>query len=204
MRNLLIILSFLIITGCSKAPPLPPLAENAKIVAFGDELTAAPHLAVEETYPALLAKQLKHPVINAGVSGETLAQAVKRFPQILDAEKPALVIICHGGYTVDPTNEAANTQTLEYFRQMLGLARAKKISVVLIGIPEKQPPHFAPADFYKRLARAFEIPYHGAILSKILPYIEMMDTEHHLPNPKGYQMFTDGLVDLLKETKAIP
>ncbi len=204
MHNLLIILSFLIISGCSKAPPLPPLAENAKIVAFGDELTAAPHLAVEQTYPALLAKQLKRQVINAGVSGETLAQAVKRFPQMLETEKPALVIICHGGYTIDPTNEATNTQTLEYFRQMLGFARAKKVSVVLIGIPEKQPPHFAPADFYKRLARAFEIPYHGAILSKILPNVQMMDTEHHLPNLKGYQLVTEGIIEILKESKAIP
>jgi acyl-CoA thioesterase I len=204
MRNLLMILSFLIITGCSKTPSLPILAEDAKIVAFGDELTAAPHLTTEQTYPALLAKQLKRSVINAGVTGETLAQAVKRFPQMLETEKPALVIICHGGYAIDPTNEAANTQTLEYFRQMLGLARAKKISVVLIGIPEKQPPYFAPADFYKRLARAFEIPYHGAILSKVLPNIQMMDTEHHLPNPQGYQLVTDGVIEILKESKAIP
>ncbi len=204
MRNLLMILSFLIITGCSKTPSLPMLTEDAKIVAFGDELTAAPHLMAEQTYPALLAKQLKRSVINAGVTGETLAQAVKRFPQMLETEKPALVIICHGGYAIDPINEAANTQTLEYFRQMLGLARAKKISVVLIGIPEKQPPHFAPADFYKRLARAFEIPYHGAILSKILPELQMMDAEQHLPNPQGYQLLTDGIIEILKESKAIP
>lgn len=204
MRNLLIILSFLMVMGCSKTPSLPPLAENAKIVAFGDELTAAPHLPVEQTYPALLAKQLNRPVINAGVSGETLAQAVKRLPEVLNAEKPALLIICHGGYTLEQHNEASNIQTLEHFRQMLGLATAKKVSVILIGIPEKQPPHFAPADFYKRLARAFEIPYHGAILSKILPDSQLMDTNHHLPNAKGYQMLTAGIIELLKEAKAIP
>jgi len=204
MHNLLIVLFFFVITGCQKAPPVPPLAENAKIVAFGDELTSAPHLASEQTYPALLAKQLKHPVVNAGVVGETLAQAVKRFPQILEAEKPALVIICHGGYSIDPNNDATMVQTLEGFRQMLGIANAKKVSVVLIGIPEKQPPHFAPADFYKRLARAFEIPYHGAILSKILPDPLLMDTEHHLPNSKGYQTLTNGIIDILKESKAIP
>jgi acyl-CoA thioesterase I len=204
VRNILILLSFLMVMGCQKVPSLPALAENAKIVAFGDELTAAPHLSVEQTYPALLAKQLKRQVINAGVSGETLAQAVKRLSEVLNTEKPALLIICHGGYSLDPTNEAGNTQTLEYFRQMLGLATAKKISVVLIGIPEKQPPHFAPADFYKRLARAFEIPYHGAILSKILPNIQMMNTEHHLPNLQGYQMLTDGIIEILKESKAIP
>lgn len=204
MRNLLIILSFLMIMGCQKTTSLPSLAENAKIVAFGDELTAAPHLAVEETYPALLAKQLKRPVINAGISGEMLAQAVKRFPQMLDTEKPALVIICHGGYSIDPSNEKSNIQTLEYFRQMLGIASARKVSIVLIGIPEKQPPHFAPADFYKRLAHAFETPYHGAILSKILPDPQMMDTEHHLPNHKGYQMLTNSIIEILKENKAIP
>lgn len=204
MHNILIVLGFFLIGGCSKAPPLPPLAENAKIVAFGDELTAAPHLAYEQTYPALLEKQLKRPVINAGVAGETLEQAVKRFSHVLETEKPALVIICHGGYSIDLNNEASMIKTIEQFRQMLGFASAKKVSVVLIGIPENQPPHFAPADFYKRLARAFEIPYHGAVLSKILPNPQMMDKDHHLPNPKGYQILSDGVLEILKESKAIP
>jgi lysophospholipase L1-like esterase len=190
--------------GCGNKPPqLPVLAENAKIIAFGDELTAAPHLTNEQTYPALLEKQLKRPVINAGVAGETLAQAVKRFHQLIETEKPALIILCHGGYHFEPDNEKNNVEILEQFRQMLGFARAKKVSVILMGVPEKTPPHFAPAGFYKRLASAFEIPYNGAILSKLLPNPQMMDTAHSLPNPQAYQLVVDALVSLLQETHAI-
>jgi len=204
MRWIGIIMGFLAVMGCGNKPPqLPVLAENAKIIAFGDELTAAPHLTNEQTYPALLAKKLHRPVINAGVAGETLEQAVKRFPQLIETEKPDLVIICHGGYHFEVGNEKNNVEILEQFRQMLGFARAKKVSVVLIGIPEKTPPHFAPAGFYKRLASAFEIPYDGAILSKILPDPQMMDTDHSLPNLKAYQVVVDALVSLLQETNAI-
>ncbi len=188
------------LTGCAKAPQLPALAAQAKILAFGDALTAAPHLPTAQNYAGLLQKHLQRQVINAGVTGEKLAEAVQRLPTVLDAEKPDLLILMHGGYALE--SEQDTVKVIEAFRQMINAAKQRNIAVALIGMPENDP-HLAPPPFYRKLASAFAVPYHGAVLSKVLAAPEFLSPEG-LPNAAGYQIIADGIIELLQEAQAIP
>jgi len=72
-------------------------AEERVIVAFGDSLTAGLGVAQDEAYPALLAARLRaegyaYRVVNAGVSGDTTAGALRRVDWALKL-KPAVAIV---------------------------------------------------------------------------------------------------------------
>lgn len=202
-RNLLHLLwlsaVLLVLSACSRAPELPPLPKDAKIVAFGDELTLAPHLPAEQGFVGLLQKQLQRTVVNAGVEKEVLRAAMRRLPKVLDSEKPAMVILMHGGYRLSDDDAAA--EVIDLFRMMINAAQQRNIHVLLVGMPESGP-YLAPPKFYRKLASAFEVPYHGGMLSKVLATPEYL-SPNGLPNPAGYQIMADGIIDLLQETKAI-
>lgn len=75
-----------------------PAAGLPKIVAFGDSLTAGYGLAPKESYPALLQKMVdsdgfKYEVVNAGVSGDTSADGVRRVDWTLDAGQVRFVVL---------------------------------------------------------------------------------------------------------------
>ncbi len=68
-----------------------------RIVAFGDSLTAGLGVPVEESYPSRLQRRIDaagypYRVINAGVSGDTTAGALRRLNWCLKSQ-PSIVII---------------------------------------------------------------------------------------------------------------
>ena len=85
------------LTACSSQPKLPSLANDAVIVAFGDSLTFGTGAEPTESYPAVLEKMIGRRVVNSGVSGEVTGDALLRLPEVLEREKPALLLLCHGG-----------------------------------------------------------------------------------------------------------
>src|SRR5438128_5209341 len=75
-----------------------PVKSVAKIVAFGDSLTAGYGLSPEESYPALLQKRLAadgldYEVVNAGISGDTTAGGVRRIDWSLQDGEVKIVIL---------------------------------------------------------------------------------------------------------------
>ena len=88
----------LALSACvSSPPPLPPLSENATVLAFGDSLTYGAGAAPADSYPAQLQKIIRRQVVAADIPGETSAQALRRLPRLLSHHRPALVILCTGG-----------------------------------------------------------------------------------------------------------
>jgi acyl-CoA thioesterase-1 len=78
--------------------PATPAAALPKIVAFGDSLSAGFGLAPKESYPALLQKMVdadgfRYEVVNAGVSGDTSADGVRRIDWTLDAGGVRFVVL---------------------------------------------------------------------------------------------------------------
>ncbi len=189
----------LLLSACSKVPELPPLAADAKILAFGDELTRAAHLPENQGFVGLLQARLQRTVINAGVEKERLRPAAQRLPRALDAEKPDVVILMHGGYALLDDDAAANV--IDLFRSMINAAQQRGVQVLLVGMPESGP-YLAPPKFYRKLASAFDVPYHGGMLSKVLATPEYLSA-NGLPNEKGYQIMADGIIELLQKAKAI-
>src|SRR5688572_31890995 len=74
-------------------PPGPPPV----VVVLGDSLTAGPGLHPEETYPALLQQKAaaagyRHRIVNAGVSGDTTADALRRLDRAFERDAAILVV----------------------------------------------------------------------------------------------------------------
>ncbi|MDE2028133.1 MAG: arylesterase [Candidatus Omnitrophica bacterium] len=95
-RKYLIIFFFLMtLTGCQ-----PTIANRdssgTTVVCFGDSLTAGYGAAAGHDYPSLLAQKIALPVINAGVSGNTTADALARLDTDVLSHNPKMVIITLG------------------------------------------------------------------------------------------------------------
>jgi acyl-CoA thioesterase I len=78
----------------------PATAAQPVLVALGDSLTAGLGVAPDEAYPALIEARLRregypYRVVNAGVSGDTSAGALRRVDWVLRT-KPDVVIVALG------------------------------------------------------------------------------------------------------------
>ncbi len=188
----------LLASGCDRTPPLPKLSSDAVVLAFGDSLTFGSGATPREAYPAVLQELLGRRIVNAGVPGEVSAEGLARLPQLLEANAPDLVILCHGGNDFlrrqPPSEVAAN------LRAMIELAHARGAAVVLVGVPQLgltvQPP-----DFYAELAKEFTLPYEGEILHDVLTDRALKSDTIH-PNAAGYRRLAEALQQLIARAQA--
>ncbi len=189
------------LTACSnKTAPLPKLAATDIILAFGDSLTFGTGANESESYPAVLASIINRKVVRAGVPGETSAEGLQRLPATLDEHQPKLMILCLGGN--DFLRKLGEQQTENNLREMVKLARARGIAVVLLGVP--RPALFGgAAELYHNMARDFNLPIENDVLSDVLHKNDLKSDAVH-PNAKGYRMIAEALAQILKKSTAIP
>jgi acyl-CoA thioesterase-1 len=187
------------ITACSDQITLPPLADDALILTFGDSLTRGNGAGEAESYPAILGQLSGRKVINAGVSGELSEQGLNRLPALLDQHKPDLLILCHGGNDIlrkqDINQMGAN------IRAMIQLARDRNIPVVLLGVP--QPGLFlSSAKIYREIAEATGVIFIEDLIPDVLGDRSLKsDTVH--PNGNGYRKIAEEIFSLLMNTGAV-
>jgi len=194
------LVAFLLATAaCSKTPQLPPLAADATILAFGDSLTAGTGAAESESYPAVLAGLTGRKVINAGLPGEVSASGLQRLPELLERERPALLILCHGGN--DLLRQQEQKALAENLRGMLRLAGEKGVPVLLVAVPSFNLT-LAPPALYEELAKEFNLPLEGKALAHILGK-SGLKSDHIHPNAAGYRLLAEALFKLLKKSGAL-
>lgn len=123
---------------------LPLSAHAAKnILVFGDSLSAGYGIAVAESWPALLQRELarngsKYQVVNASISGETTLGGRQRIAQALQQHRPAVVVVELGandglrGYGIADT--AANLGAI------VTAAQRAQARVLLVGM--RLPPNY--------------------------------------------------------------
>jgi lysophospholipase L1-like esterase len=179
---------------------LPLLATEATILAFGDSLTAGTGASEAESYPAVLAYLTGRKVVNAGVPGEVSAEGVRRLPEMLERERPALLILCHGGN--DLLARQNHQQIADNLRAMLRIAGVRGIPVVLVAVPSPDLTLRPPA-LYEELAKEFRIPVERTALPHILAKSSLKSDPIH-PNAAGYRQLAESLSDLLKKSGALP
>jgi lysophospholipase L1-like esterase len=185
--------------ACSKTPQLPPLAADATILAFGDSLTAGTGAGETESYPAVLARLTGRKVVNAGVLGEVSASGVQRLPEMLDRERPALLILCHGGN--DLLARQDHQLIADNLRAMLRSAAERGVPVLLVAVPAPDLSLKPPA-LYEELAREFRIPVEGKVLAHIMGK-GSLKSDHVHPNVAGYRLLAEALADQLKKSGAL-
>ncbi|HSB60497.1 MAG TPA: arylesterase [Vicinamibacteria bacterium] len=150
------LLAALLAGGCGGRGPL---------VAFlGDSLTSGWKLRPAEAYPALVQRTLSRRgrpvrIVNAGVSGDTVAKGLKRLPGVL-RRRPDVLVVALGindgllGLPPDATEEG--------LREILARARAAGARVLLCGlrIPPRHGEEHARrfGEIYPRLAAELRVP----------------------------------------------
>ena len=115
---------------------LQPINEGDKIVAFGDSLTYGYQLPRESSYPHLLNEELgyKYKVVNYGVNGNTTNDGLRRFEEMLEDEKPSLVILGLGGN--DILRRISAQTSIDNLVKMIEMAKINNSQVVLLPNPE--------------------------------------------------------------------
>ena len=196
---LLAILAVFTLTACQKPPRLPVLDKSDVVVAFGDSITFGTGAEPRESYPAVLEQMIGRRVVNAGVPGEVTAEGLSRLPQILDQEKPALLILCHGGN--DTLRQLSRMQAADNIREMVRLARQRGVVVVLIAVPSLGL-SVSPAPMYRDIAKELKIPLEEKTLSDILADGSLKSDLIH-PNATGYRRLAEAVAMLLKKIGAI-
>ena len=197
----LVVLLLIALAACDeRVPPLPKLGPEDVIVAFGDSLTYGTGAAAEESYPAVLSELIGRKVLREGVPGEVTAQGLQRLPDVLDEDRPRLLLLCLGGndmlHKIEPSQIEGN------LRAMVELARSHGVAVVLIGVPRPQLFGGGSADFYERVAKAYGVPLESGILKDLLFDNQFKSDPIH-PNAKGYRKMAEAMAVLLRKAGAL-
>lgn len=185
---------------------LPTLAraEERVIVALGDSLTAGLGVAAEDAYPALLQARLAregvhYRVVNAGVSGDTTAGALRRLDWVLRA-RPAIVVVALGA------NDGLRGLPVAAMRDNLVAIvtrlRESGARVLLAGM--RLPPNYGAAytrefaDAFDAVARRTSVPLLPFLLDGVAgrPALNLPDGIH--PNAAGQRMVADNVWQALK------
>ena len=120
-------------------------AAGPAIVIVGDSISAGYGLAPGQVWVSQLEARLKsenypHRVVNASISGDTMAGGRARLPALLKEHKPAIVVIELGG------NDALRGQALDSTRAnldaMVAASQAAGAKVLVVGM--KLPPNYGP------------------------------------------------------------
>jgi acyl-CoA thioesterase-1 len=180
------------------------------VVALGDSLTAGWGVAADEAYPSLLQARIRaenhpHRVVNAGVSGDTTAGALRRLDSSLDPDTRVLIVAlgANDGLRGVPIDQVrGNLSTI------IERAQARGIRVLLCGM--ETPPTrgwdytIAFHRIFPDLAARYQVPLMPFLLTGVVgePSLNLPDGFH--PNAAGYRRIAQAiwpyLEPLLRET----
>lgn len=113
-----------------------PPAVTPLVVALGDSLTAGPGLKAEEAYPALLQERIRsagypHRVVNAGVSGDTTTDALRRLDAALVPDTSVLIVAVGANDGLRNVPVATIRRNLS---EIIERAQARNVKVLLCGM----------------------------------------------------------------------
>jgi len=169
-------------------------AKGTTVVCFGDSLTAGVGAGPGEDYPSLLAKEISFPVINAGVSSDTTASALKRLETNVLLKDPKVVIVELGGndFIASMGEASAVKETFKNLELIIDKIQEHGAVVIIAGVLI----NYRVSQEYEKLARK-----KGALLiPNILEGIEgnpnlMSDSLH--PNAEGYKVMAQKVLEVL-------
>jgi acyl-CoA thioesterase-1 len=190
--------------AASEAPEIPVIGAEVPILALGDSLFAGYGLEPGESYPAQLERALRARginarIANAGVSGNTTADARQRLAFTLDSQKraPALALICLGGN--DLLRGLPPGQARENLDAILTELDRRHIPAVLMGM--LAPPNLG-ADYqqrfnaiYPELARRHHAALVQFFLQAVVGKPDLIRPDHVHPTASGVEEIVGATVD---------
>ena len=183
----------------------PALADEPRLLVFGDSLSAAYSIPLEASWPALLQQRLEahghpHRVINASISGETSGGGLQRLPAALERHNPDWLLLQLGA------NDGLRGQSPEAIyknlRQMVVLAQQSGAQVVLLGI--LLPPNYGPLyqerfhTVYRRLASEYDLPLLPFLLEGVALDPTLMQDDGLHPTAAAQPRILDNVWEVLE------
>lgn len=181
-----------------------PNTELPRIIAFGDSLTAGLGVPSADSYPSQLQRRLdqtgyRYRVINAGVSGETTAGALRRVDWVLKS-RPRIVIVELGA------NDGLRGLDLNELRanlaRIIERLQSAGVTVVLAGM--KLPPNYGAdyagrfAALYPDLARKYRVVFMPFFLEGVGAQASLNQADGLHPTEAGYRVIVDHLMPVLE------
>ncbi|MEW5758970.1 MAG: GDSL-type esterase/lipase family protein [Candidatus Omnitrophota bacterium] len=198
MKNKILIISLLCfyvinLTACeSKISNLNSKGKN--IICYGDSLTAGEGVEPKFSYPSLLAKEVNYPVINAGMSGESTTEGLKRIKTDVLEKNPYLVIIEFGG------NDYLEKMSLEdTYKNLEEMIKQIKSSGAIIALVETRAGLVMGeySSIYRRLSRKYNTILVPNILDGIFTQPKLKSDYVH-PNAEGYRLMSQRVLKAIK------
>jgi acyl-CoA thioesterase-1 len=175
--------------------PSPGSDERPRMVFLGTSLTAGLGLDPAQAYPALIQQKLdaaglRYQVINAGVSGETSAGALRRIDWLL--HQPIAVLVVETGAN-DGLRGQDPDQTRENIRRILERVRALEPRPKLLLLGMKALPNYGLEyarrfeAVYPELARKYRIPLVPFLLEGVAGVSTLNQPDGIHPTAEGQQ-----------------
>jgi acyl-CoA thioesterase I len=169
------------------------------IVALGDSLTAGPGLSSAQAWPSLIQARMRregypHRMVNAGVSGDTTAGALRRLNDALTPDTGLLIVAmgANDGLRGVPTEEVR-----ENLAAIIERAQGRGIRVLLCGmqaLPTRGWEYtLAFHRIFPELAQQYDVPLMPFLLAGVVgnPEFNLGDGVH--PNAAGMQRIADAM-----------
>jgi acyl-CoA thioesterase-1 len=217
MSRVLSVLLLLTLMGCdgesSKGAPSAPSPQSQAppvVVVLGDSLSAGPGLPSSAAYPALLQQRAAdagygHRIVNAGVSGDTTSDGLRRLDGVLTADTRVLVVALGANDGLRGVPVATVKRNLA---DIIARAKSRGTKVLLAGM--ETPPSRGwqySVDFhfiYPDLAREHDVPLMPFLLAGVFGDAALNLPDGFHPNAAGMRVIADAmwpyLEPLLRET----
>ncbi len=164
------------------------------IICFGDSLTEGVGAGSGEDYPTVLSRDLGMPIINAGLSGDTTAQALARFSDALSSKNPRLIIVLLGGN--DFLRQLPRQETRKNLEEIVRRAQASGAMVAIAGL---RLGLFTDeyAAIFEEIAQEFGALYIPGVMKGILSDAKLRSDPIH-PNGNGYRLLAERIGEKIK------
>jgi acyl-CoA thioesterase-1 len=181
-------------SGTSTTTGPGPVPTAPVVVVLGDSLTAGPGLRTDDAYPAVLQERaraagLPHRFVNAGVSSDTTADALRRLDSALVPETRVLVVAlgANDGLQAVPVDTVKQN-----LRQIIQRARTRGILVLLAGM-ESLPNHGLDYtirfhNIFPELTAEFNVPLMPFLLQNVFGRADLNLPDGFHPNAAGMRV----------------
>jgi len=181
----IVLLTFVLI-GCS--PRITNLDSTGNsIVCFGDSLTEGKGAEKGNDYPSILRRKVGWPVINAGVSGDTAQDAVRRIEEDIFSHDPRMVIVMLGAN--DYLRKVPLAKTLANIDTIVARIQDRGAIVVLVTVRLGILKDHYTREF-KKIARRRGALFVPNVMKGILTDPKLKYDQIH-PNAEGYRLITE-------------
>ena len=179
------------LAGCARdkktAQPVPP---GSTVLALGDSLTFGTGASAETSYPTVLAGLTGWNVVNAGVSGDTSAQALARLPALLAEHHPKLVIVSIGGN--DFLRKLPESDTRTHVHAICKQSLDAGAQVLLVAVPRATVAaalgQMTDHALYAEVSKDLKIPLQREAWGEVLAQPDLRADAVHA-NARGYAQF---------------